>query len=74
PVHEVCRVVGKELGEDGTATTIGGLLVELSRRVPSVGTRVTLSGRVEAEVLEATARSVGKVRLRATAEEPPAED
>lgn len=68
PVHEVCRVIGEELGEDGGATTIAGLLIELARRVPKAGSKVVVSRRVQAEVLEASARRVEKVRLRVSAE------
>jgi putative hemolysin len=63
PIHEVSRLLGEDLGEATTATTIAGLVAERAGRVPAVGERAMVGDRVEAEVLEATPRQVGKLRL-----------
>jgi putative hemolysin len=73
PIHEVSRQLGEDLTEDTTATTIAGLVAEKAGRVPAVGERTTLGSRVEAEVLEATPRQVGKLRLHVRAEDEPHE-
>ena len=74
PVHEIERLMGEELAHGSTATTMAGLLAHLEGRVPRVGDRVAVSPRVEAEVLEATPRRVGKLRLRTLAPEPAADE
>lgn len=67
PIHEVARLLGEDLTEgDASVTTIAGLLAQLAGRVPTVGDKLMLTSRVEAEVLEATPRHIGRVRLRRT--------
>lgn len=63
PIHEVNRMLEEELSDATSATTMAGLVVEKAGRVPTVGERVAVGSRVEAEVLEASPRQVEKLRL-----------
>ena len=49
--------------EDDDFTTIAGLVINESGRVPGVGTRLTFRG-LDVEVLEADERRIGRLRLR----------
>lgn len=69
PVHEVSRLIGEDLIDSATATTMAGLLAEKAGRVPEVGERMMVGPRVEAEVLEATERQVGRMRLQVQGDE-----
>ncbi|HEX8559283.1 MAG TPA: CBS domain-containing protein [Pyrinomonadaceae bacterium] len=67
-VGKIERLFDLEI-EDDDFTTIAGLVINESGRVPAPGTRVSLRG-LDVEVLEADERRIGRLRLRRT----PAED
>jgi putative hemolysin len=64
-VGKVERLFGLEI-EDDDFTTIAGLVISESGRVPQPGTRLTLRG-LDVEVLEADERRVNRLRLRRVA-------
>ncbi|HEX6183398.1 MAG TPA: hemolysin family protein, partial [Pyrinomonadaceae bacterium] len=63
-VGKIERLFGLEI-EDDDFTTIAGLVINESGRVPAPGTRLNLRG-LDVEVLEADERRVGRLRLRRT--------
>jgi len=65
-VGKVERLFGLEI-EDDDFTTIAGLVISESGRVPQPGTRLTFRG-LDVEVLEADERRVNRLRLRRAAE------
>lgn len=62
-IRDVNRELGIELPEGDGWTTIGGLCVALAGGIPQAGTRLQ-SGDQTLEVVEASARAVGLVRVR----------
>jgi putative hemolysin len=64
PVHEVNRELGTDLPTGPGFSTIAGLLLQQERVIPPTGTCIGLPGGIEAEVLEATAQRIRRVRLR----------
>jgi putative hemolysin len=63
PLHEVNRELGLGLPIDATASTIGGLVLATNGSFPLVGTRLTLPGGIEAEVVETSDHRVRSVRI-----------
>ncbi|HEU4594468.1 MAG TPA: hemolysin family protein, partial [Pyrinomonadaceae bacterium] len=61
-VGKVERLFGLEI-EDDDFTTIAGLVINESGRVPAPGERLTFRG-LDVEVLEADERRIGRLRLR----------
>ncbi len=64
PIHEVNRILGIELPEAVTYTTLAGLVVACAEHIPAPGEVVQIAEGVRAEVLEATPRQVRWLRLR----------
>jgi putative hemolysin len=71
PVHEINREIGTDLPLDPAWTTIAGLLLHRTGSLPATGARVPLDGGVTAEVLDATNRRIGRVRLVLPPTPPP---
>jgi putative hemolysin len=63
-VGKIERLFDVEI-EDDDFTTIAGLVINESGRVPAPGTRLNLRG-LDVEVLEADERRIGRLRLRRT--------
>ncbi|HEU4383092.1 MAG TPA: hemolysin family protein [Anaeromyxobacteraceae bacterium] len=63
PIREVNRALGLELPEGGDFTTVAGLVLSRSGRIPAAGERVDVEGGVTLEVAEASPRSVRAVRI-----------
>lgn len=70
PIREFTRETEVELPESDTYTTLAGLCLELSGRIPITGDRLTTEGGVVLEVVNASPRQVKRVRVLA----PPAKD
>jgi len=66
PVREVNRELGLELEEGPDFRTMGGLCVRLAGGIPGRGARLAATDGVVLEVLEATSRSVRRVRILQT--------
>jgi putative hemolysin len=66
-VGKIERLFGLEI-EDDDFTTIAGLVINESGRVPAPGDRLTLRGLLDVEVLEADDRRIGRLRLRRSQE------
>lgn len=64
PVREANRELHLALPEGDTFSTVGGLCVSLAGRIPEAGHTLATAGGLTLEVLEASARSVTRVRLR----------
>jgi putative hemolysin len=64
PVREANRELHLALPEGDTFSTMGGLCISLAGRIPEKGHTLRAGTQVELEVLEASARSVTRVRLR----------
>ncbi len=64
PLRDVNRELGLDLPEGPTWSTVAGLCLELADRIPARGQRLTADDGTELEVLDATARSVLRVRIR----------
>jgi CBS domain containing-hemolysin-like protein len=62
-VGKIERLFGLEI-EDDDFTTIAGLVIDESGRVPAPGDRLTLRGLLDVEVLEADDRRINRLRLR----------
>ncbi len=67
-VGKIERLFGLEI-EDDDFTTIAGLVIDESGRVPAPGDRLTLRGLLDVEVLEADDRRIGRLRLRRSQED-----
>ena len=63
-VGKIERLFGLEIADDDF-TTIAGLVINESGRVPAPGTRLNFRG-LDVEVLEADERRIGRLRLRRT--------
>ncbi|HEX8337861.1 MAG TPA: transporter associated domain-containing protein, partial [Pyrinomonadaceae bacterium] len=63
-VGKIERLLGLEI-EDDDFTTIAGLVINESGRVPAPGTRLNFRG-LDVEVLEADERRINRLRLRRT--------
>jgi putative hemolysin len=66
-VGKIERLFGLEI-EDDDFTTIAGLVINESGRVPAQGDRLSFRG-LDVEVLEADERRIGRLRLRRSREE-----
>jgi putative hemolysin len=64
PLREIHRALGIELPDDGSWKTVAGLFLSHSGHMPSAGEKVTIDG-VELEVVEASARRIRSLRIRA---------
>ncbi|MEQ1569342.1 MAG: hemolysin family protein [Myxococcota bacterium] len=62
PVHEVNRVDGIELPEGETFSTVGGLVLDVAGRIPSIGESF-VAGDHQLEVVDASPRKVRLVRI-----------
>jgi putative hemolysin len=71
-VGKIERLFDLEI-EDDDFTTIAGLVISESGRVPPAGTQLTFRG-LDVEVLEADERRIGRLRLRRTPENGDAEE
>jgi putative hemolysin len=69
PVREASRELGLALPEDGSFSTVAGLMIARTGWIPAPGAVVTLDDGTTLEVVEGTSRRVDAVRIRAT---PPA--
>lgn len=63
PVHEVNRELGIELPQGAAWVTIAGLVIHELGELPAPGARVTVSGGIVIEVVDATRRRVQRVRV-----------
>jgi putative hemolysin len=70
-IRDVNRELGLDLPEGDGWTTIAGLCIELTGGIPQAGARVEVGGRV-LEIVEASARAVGLVRVAPLAPLAPA--
>jgi putative hemolysin len=68
PVHDVNRLADLALPEGPGFTTLGGLVVARTGRLPGPGAAIVVEG-VRVEVLESTPRRIVKVRITAVANE-----
>ena len=71
PIREVNRRLGLELPEDAGGNTIAGYCIALAGDIPTKGERFLDPSGVEFEVVAATARTVGQLRLHLP--KPPSE-
>jgi putative hemolysin len=71
PIHELSRDLEIDLPDPESASTVGGLAIELAGRIPVVGEKFPVQHWV-LEIAEASHRRVKAVRIRpAPADEPP---
>lgn len=63
PTREVNRALGLSLPEAPEWTTIAGLCIHLAGWIPAPGTKLSTSGGVDLEIVEATPRVVRHVRV-----------
>jgi putative hemolysin len=63
PIREINRALDVELPDDGSWTTLAGLVLALSGRMPRVGDTVKLPSGLSLEVTDASARRVRSVRV-----------
>jgi putative hemolysin len=63
PIREANRLLGIDLPEGESWSTVGGLVVSLASGIPARGTRHRV-GEIQLEVVDATARVVREVRIR----------
>lgn len=73
PVRELNRALGLELSEDGPWTTIAGLCLARSGRIPACGDVLSLDGGVTVEIVDASPRRIRAVRVRPAPLGPAAE-
>lgn len=64
PVHEVNRQLGLDLPQPPGVATLAGVILHETGAIPLTGDRVELPGGVEAEIVEATAQRIRRIRLR----------
>jgi len=62
-IREINRVLGIELPEEGAWTTVAGLVLAMSGRIPPAGELVTVPNGITLEVVEASPRRVRSVRV-----------
>ncbi len=62
PVRDVNRRLGLDLPDGHGRSTLAGLCIHLTGRIPTRGDRVTLTDGTEIDVIEATPRRVVRVR------------
>lgn len=64
PIREVNRALGTDLSEEGAWTTIAGLVLARSGRIPGAGESLRLPNGVTIEVVEGSPRRIRTVRVR----------
>lgn len=67
PVRDVNRALGIGLPEDGPWTTIAGQCLAVAGRIPRVGDMFEPSSGIKLEIVEASPRRVGSVRIHIAA-------
>jgi putative hemolysin len=72
PVHEINRELGTDLPTGPGFSTLAGLILHQERTIPVAGTRISLPGGVEVQVVEASSQRIRRVRLRLS--QGPAQD
>ncbi|MET0386681.1 MAG: hemolysin family protein [Polyangiales bacterium] len=63
PVREVNRELGLQLPEDGDFSTIAGLCLSVSGRIPKTGEHLQVNEHITLEVVDASPRRVRSVRV-----------
>lgn len=72
PVREINRELGIDLPEEGPWTTIAGLCLAISGRIPAAGEELQIAKGITLQVVEASPRRIRLVRVRpSTAPEDP---
>jgi putative hemolysin len=71
PVREINRELGLDLPEDGNWSTVAGLCLALTGRIPQAGERIALASGIVLEVVEATPRRIKAVRVHPPVHEQP---
>lgn len=66
PIREIHRVLDIDLPDEGAWTTVAGLYLSVSGKIPAVGESVELDGGIVLEVVEASPRRIRTVRIRKT--------
>jgi putative hemolysin len=64
PIREVNRALDVDLPESTTSSTVAGLCIHLAGWIPQAGARLTAGDGTIIDVLDATPRTVEKVRIR----------
>lgn len=64
PVHEINRELDIELEQGPGWSTLAGLLINQTQRIPEPGTTITLPDGIEAEIVDADPTRIRQVRLR----------
>jgi len=70
PIRDVNRELGMDLPEDGEWSTIAGLCLAVTGRIPGAGVRVLLPSGMVLEIVEATPSRIKAVRMRLASREP----
>jgi putative hemolysin len=70
PIREVNRALQAELPENGEWRTVAGLCLAITGRIPCTGERLELPNGLTLEIVDATARRVRQVRIRARRSSP----
>jgi len=70
PVREVNRTLSLRLPEGEDYTTLAGLMISLTGRIPGKATRVILEDGTELEVVDASPRRVKSIRLKPPGPQP----
>ncbi|MBI5536452.1 MAG: HlyC/CorC family transporter [Deltaproteobacteria bacterium] len=68
PIRDVNRELGIELPEGETWSTLAGLVLELSGRVPVTGESIQSEGGITLEVVDSSPRRVRAIRIRIPAD------
>jgi putative hemolysin len=63
-IREVSRALDIELPDDGSWTTIAGLVLNLAGRMPRTGETFEAPGGIWLDVIDATPRRIRSVRVR----------
>ncbi len=63
-IREVSRALDIELPDDGSWTTVAGLVLALAGRMPRTGESFEAPGGIWLDVLDATPRRIRSVRIR----------
>ncbi len=63
PVRDLNRELGLKLPDHGAFSTVAGLCLQLGQRIPRSGERFEFKGGVTLEVLEASPRRIGSLRV-----------
>lgn len=71
PIREANRGLGIELPQDGPWTTVAGLCLAISGRMPVTGDVLKTSNDISLEIVEASPRRIRMVRILARRSDPP---